>query len=90
MKVWQLKKEIEELDDDVEILLSYPDSNTVTHTDFTIDKDRYIDKQYLFRTVRHPKGWRHNKDKQTCGIVEHDDGCMCNLGFTPRWMNING
>jgi hypothetical protein len=66
MRVKQLKKEIEELDDNVEILLSYPDpdNKSVAHTDFTIDKNKYELDQYLFRTVRHPKGWRHSNEEE--------------------------
>ncbi len=25
-----------------------------------------------------------------CMVGGHGDGCMCNLGFIPRWRNING
>ncbi len=90
MQVRELIDKLKQFESDTEVCIYYWDENLKQSRmeDFSIEQYRYgrMFKEGGICFVTNQPAY----EKQECMVGGHDDGCMCNLGFTPRWRNMNG
>lgn len=81
MKVIELIEKLKEFPNDSEVAVYFWDGERkqTLCTDFIIEKLRYENKPVCFVSIEPEREW------PVCLVGGHDTGCMCNLGFTPRW-----
>lgn len=78
MKVSELIDQLANFDSETEVNIYYWDHQNKIYIseDFTLNFTRNNTKLYMVQN-----------GQPECMVGGHDDGCMCNLGFTPRWRN---
>lgn len=87
MKLCDLIAELHKLESlaDIDVGILFPYGKHVVKTgDFVIEQSKYTNNLIYLRYVHLPEV---DYQEQECMVGGHDTGCMCNLGFTPRWRN---
>lgn len=82
MKVKELIDKLANYDSDTEIYL------------YIWDTREFITKSEPLASIQHSREVSNSifllaDNWPECMVGGHDEGCMCNLGFTPRWRNNN-